>query len=234
MKIARNIAMTMVCILLGIMLALQYKSVNVNQSMANYENMRVDELKTELIKLQGQKNSLQERLRELEEENQTYARVKAGDSEAVRQIQEGLENAKIFAGLETVKGKGIVVTVDLYDSNYYYDIDLCILDIINELRATGAQAISVNDERMVAMSEIRAAGSYVMINGNQYKAPFTIKAIADPDDLERSLTMMGGVLERYKEQMFFIDIKKSDQIVINEFINDKTTIKTDLLIPVEN
>jgi len=230
MKIARNIAMTMVCVLLGIMLALQYKSINVNQSMANFENKRMDELKTELIKLQDQKDSLQVRLEELEKENQTYARVKAGDSEAAQQIQENLKNARIFAGLETVKGKGIIVTLDNNGFNSVEDYN--ILDVVNELRASGAQAISVNEERIVAMTEIRGAGSYVMLNGRQYKAPFIIKAISDPDDLERSLTLMGGELELL-EDLLSVSYKKSDVIVINQFINDNTTIKTNLLTPVD-
>ncbi|MEN6316414.1 MAG: DUF881 domain-containing protein [Clostridiaceae bacterium] len=230
MKIARNIAMTMVCVLLGIMLALQYKSINVNQSMASFENKRMDDLKTELIKLQNQKDSLQQRLQELEEENQTYARVKAGDSDAAKQIQDNLKNARIFAGLETVKGKGIIVTLDNNGLNYVEDYD--ILDVVNELRASGAQAISVNDERIVAMTEIRGAGSYVMINGKQFNAPFTIKAISDPDDLERSLNLMGGVLEGIEDELN-VAVKKSDEITIYKFVNDNTTIKTNLLTPVD-
>lgn len=231
MKITRNIALMVVCIILGVMLALQYKSVNYNQSMASYENMRLDELKNELITMQNQKNSLQERLAELQDENQTYAKVKAGDSEASQQIQNSLKKARIFAGLETVKGAGIIVTLDDYASIHVMDYD--ILNIVNELRASGAQAISVNDERIVAMTEIREAGQYVMINGRQYKAPFTIKAIADPDDLEHSLTLIGGVVEMLKEDLLNVTIKKADEIVINKFVDDGTTIKTDLLTTLE-
>lgn len=231
MKVTRNLALTVVCIILGVMLALQYKSVNYNQSLASFENKRLDELKTELITLQNQKNSLQERLKELEEENQTYAKVKAGDSEAAQQIQNSLKKARIFAGLETVKGAGIIVTLDNYASIRVMDYD--ILNIVNELRASGAQAISVNDERIVAMSEIREAGQYIMINGRQHKAPFTIKAIADPDDLEHSLTLIGGVVEILEEDLLRVSIKKADEIVIEKFVDDGTTIRTDLLTTVE-
>lgn len=230
MRIARNIAMTMVCILLGIMLALQYKSINVNQNLASFENKRMDDLKTELIKLQNQKDSLQQRLQELEEENQTYARVKAGDSEAAKQIQDNLKNARIFAGLETVKGKGIIVTLDNNELNSVRDYD--ILDVVNELRASSAQAISVNDERIVAMTEIRGAGSYVMINGKQYNAPFNIKAISDPDELERSLNLMEGVLDGLRD-VLNVSVKKSDDITIYKFVNDNMMIKTNLLTPVD-
>lgn len=231
MKISRNIAMTAVCIILGVMISLQYKSVNYNQSMASYENMRLDELKNELILLQNQKSSLQERLEELENENQTYAKVKAGDSEAAQQIQNSLKKARIFAGLKTVKGAGLVVTVDNYSSIKVQDYD--ILNIVNELRASGAQAISVNEERIVAMTEIREAGKYVMINGKQFKAPFVIKAIADPDNLEHSLTMIGGVVELLEEDLLNVTLKKENEIVIKKFVDDGTTIKTDLLTAVE-
>ena len=231
MKVARNIAMMVVCILLGIMLSLQYKSVNYNQRMSSLENKRAEELKEELIKLQNQRNELQDRLMKLEEENQTYARVKSGDSEAVQQIQNNLKKARIFAGLETVKGAGIIVTLD--NNEFIHVMDYDILNVVNELRASGAQAISVNDERIVAMTEIRDAGQYIIINGKQFKAPFVIKAIADPDDLERSLTLMGGVLEYLEEEQLKVSIKKADEIIIGKFIDDGTSIKTDLLIPVE-
>lgn len=230
MKFARNIAMMLVCILLGIMLALQYKSVNYNQSLASFENKRLEELKDDLITLQNQKNSLQERLSELEEENQTYAKVKAGDSEAAQQIQNNLKKARVFAGLEEVKGKGIVITLD---NNVFIHVkDYDILNVVNELRASGAQAISVNDERVVAMTEIREAGQYIMINGKQFNAPFVIKAISDPDDLERSLTLIGGVVEGLEEDQLNVTIKKSEDIVIGKFVDDGTTIKTNLLTPV--
>jgi uncharacterized protein YlxW (UPF0749 family) len=231
MKIARNIAMMVVCILLGIMLSLQYKSVNYNQSMSSLENKRLEELKEDLIKLQNQKNELQDRLIKLEEENQTYAKVKAGDGEAALQIQNNLMKARVFAGLEAVKGAGIVVTLD--NNEFIYVMDYDILNVVNELRASGAQAISVNDERVVAMTEIRDAGQYVIINGKQFKAPFVIKAIADPDDLERSLMLMGGVVEYLEGEQLKVSIKKQDELIIDKFINDGTSIKTDLLTPME-
>ena len=230
MKIARNLAMMIVCMLLGIMLSLQYKSVNQHQSIASLENKRLEELKEEVIKLQNQKSELQERYLKLEEENQPFARVKAGDSEAVQQLKNNLLKARVFAGLETVKGAGIIVTLD--DGEFCNVYDDYILDVVNELRASGAQAISVNDERIVAMTEIRGAGDYIMINGKQFKAPFIIKAIADPDNLERSLMMIDGIVEGLKE-FVKVNIKKSDEIVIYKFVDDGTSIRTDYLTPVE-
>ncbi len=231
MKIARNIAITIICVMLGVMLALQYKSVNANQSLAAYENMRLEELKSELIKLQNQKDSLQDRVRELEAENQKYASAKVGSSEAVQQIQNSLTKARVFAGLETVKGKGLIVVLDNNGLVEVQDYDL--LDVINELRAAGAQAISLNEERIVAMTEIRTASPYIMVNGKPLSAPYTIKAISDPDNLERSLSMLGGVVDTLKGDYHInVTLKKSDEIIIGKFVDDGTTIKTNLLEPV--
>lgn len=230
MKIARNIALTLVCILLGIMLAWQYKSINYNQSVADMLGKRTDDLKDDYIKLQKQKNDLQDKLKELEKENQTYEKVKAGDSQAAKQIQDNLEKARIFAGLTGVKGKGIIVTLE--NNGYIYVEDGDVLNVVNELRASGAQAISVNDERIVAMSEIREAGQYIMINGKQMISPYVIKAISDPDKLERSLRLMGGVLENLEDAQLKVDVKQADNIEIKRFIDDNTAIKTDLLTPV--
>jgi len=230
MKLTRNIALMMVCILLGIMLAWQYKSINYNQSMALFQNKRLDELKDDLIKMQNQKNDLQDRLKQAEQENQTYEKVKAGDSEAAKQIQNDMQKARIFAGLVDVKGKGLIVTLD--NNAYLYVEDTDILNVVNEMRAAGAQAISVNDERIVAMTEIRAAGEYVMINGKQMVAPYVIKAISDPENLERSLRLIGGVLEPIQNAQLKVSIKQSDNIEILKFVNDGTSIKTNLLAPV--
>ena len=230
MKVARNIAITMVCILLGIMLAWQYKSINYNQSLDSLQYKRLDELKNDLIKLQKQKTELQDRLKELEKENQTYETVKIDDSEAAQQIKDNLARARMFAGLLDVKGKGIIVTLD--DNEYIPVEDIDILNIVNELRASGAQAIAVNDERIVAMSEIRAAGRYIMVNGKQLIPPYIIKAISEPANLERSLRLIGGVLEPLEDMQLKVELKQVDEIVIPKFIDDGTAIKYDRLTPV--
>jgi uncharacterized protein YlxW (UPF0749 family) len=230
MNFKRNVALTLICILLGVMLAWQYKSVNYYQSVSNVQSKRMDELKEDLIRLQNQKDELQQRLLQLEEENQMYERVKAGDSEAAKTIQENLRKARIFAGLVDVKGKGLIITLDNNDYIHVEDID--ILNIVNELRASGAQAISVNDERIVAMSEIRSAGKYVMVNGEQLTPPYIIKAIADPGKLERSLRLLGGVVETLEALQLKVDIKQSDNVEIPRFIDDGTSIRYDMLSPV--
>jgi len=231
MKITRVVAFTLICIILGTMISWQYKSINANQDALSYENKRIEELKNDLIALQKTNRDLNARLQELREENRALENARAGGDELTAQLQKKLERARVFAGFTDVKGKGIIITLD--NTEYANVSETDIFDVINELRAAGAQAISVNDERIVAMSEIRQAGRYIMINGRQLVAPFVIKAISDPEKLERSLTLIGGVVETLERWEIKVDIKKSDEIIIPKVRDDGSVIKTDLLTPIE-
>ncbi|MGI6778677.1 MAG: DUF881 domain-containing protein [Acetivibrionales bacterium] len=231
MKIARTIALTLICIILGTMIAWQYKSINYNQEALTYQNRRVEELKNELITLQKNNNDLSTRLQELTEENRELENAKAGGDELTQALQKRLDRARVFAGFTDVKGKGIIITIE---NTEFASVDMYdIFDVINELRAAGAQAISVNDERIVATSEVREAGSYIMINGVQMEAPFVIKAISDPDKLERSLTLIDGIVEKLERWERKVSIKKSDEVIIPKVRDDGSVIKIDLLTPVE-
>ena len=92
------------------------------------------------------------------------------------------------------------------------------------------QAVSINDERIVGMSEIRKAGDYIMVNGNQLVPPYTIKAIGDPDNMERSLRLMAGVLEKFQYYEFIVNIKKEENVIIPAIREEY--IKIDKLTPV--
>lgn len=226
MKLGRNLAITLVCIILGVMLAWQYKSINYNQSVAMLQNKRTEELKDELIRLQKANNDLRNRLQQLQEENLALEKARAGDDI----LKKELEKIRIFAGLKDVKGRGVIVTLDNNQFATVHAED--IRDVINELRAAGAQAISVNDERVVAMTEVREAGNFIMINGIQMQAPFVIKAVSDPDNLDRSLSIIDGVLDRLRDWQLNVSVKKSDEIIIPKVREE--VFRIDMLTPVEN
>ena len=95
------------------------------------------------------------------------------------------------AALTNVKGTGVSVLIE--DSlkpiqsgenpNLYVIHDEDILRIVNELRAGGAEAIAINDQRLIGTSEIRCSGPTITVNGKVFGAPFTVKAIGDPKTL---------------------------------------------------
>ena len=83
-KYSKIAALTIICLLLGAMLAWQYKSINNNDKKTSYDNLRVEELKDELIILQGNYANLNERFDEIMKENEIM-REKGADSDILRE-----------------------------------------------------------------------------------------------------------------------------------------------------
>ncbi len=208
----------------------QLKGVRKNSEIRDRETMSRAELEKTYVE-EVQKN---EKLK-IEIENQKAMidafREKAADVDGYAAIiNEKLSQAELYAGLTDVKGKGITVTLsdieltkEMKESGLYnnYGIvhDVNIRSIINELKAAGAEAISVNKERIVAMSEIRCVGPTVMVNGERVTAPFEIKAIGNPQTLENALRINGGAVEEAtKIYGISVTIKKSDELLIGKYV----------------
>jgi uncharacterized protein YlxW (UPF0749 family) len=232
MKYGRSIAITAICVLLGMIMAWQYKSIDYNQREKSLERKSLEELKDELIREQRNNENLSIRNAELEKENKEYENSKGDVTKETQILKNELERTRIIAGFVDVKGKGVIITLD----NDLADVtESNLLNVVNELRASDTQAISINDERIVGSSEIREAGrKYIMINGKQMRPPFVIKAIANPDKLERALLLLGGVLDSLQDLQIKVDIKKDDNIIIKKVRDDGSVIKSDLLTPIVN
>lgn len=232
-KITKSIALALVCLSLGLILAWQYKSINNTELITSVENLREDQLKDELIQLQDDYADLLERFTELKNENDIIKEKGLNEDDIRDRLNMELIEVKTFAGMLDVKGAGLLINMKEGTTFSIQDEDL--LQLLNELRAADAQAISINDERIVAMTEIRSVSSlYIMINGNRYTSPYVIKVIGDPEKMENSLNMIGGVIDDFNGLDFQISIEKSESLIIRGVKDDGSVIKTDLLIPVEN
>ncbi|NLY18567.1 MAG: DUF881 domain-containing protein [Clostridiaceae bacterium] len=231
MKFFKVTSLTLVCMLLGVVIAMQYRSVMVINSLSVYEQQRSSDLITDLLREKRNNEQLQQRINELQKDLETYRTSSSNELETIRELNEYINKLQILAGLKTVKGAGVVVTMDSI-GNAYLDDDH-ILTVLNELRATDVQALAVNDERIIATSEVRKAGSYMTVNGRKLLPPYVIKAIADPDKLESSLKMMTGVVETLEYLNIKVDVKKEENIIIPAVRDDGTVLRYDLLTPVD-
>ena len=133
-----------------------------------------------------------------------------------------------MAGMTEVEGNGVIVTVsdstqtDIEgDINNYLIHDTDLLTIINELCGAGAEAVSLNNERIISTSEIRCVGPTVSVNNTKIGSPFTIKAIGDPVTLENALMMRGGVYDSLTAWGLKIEINKATDIVIPAYAGIK-------------
>ncbi len=214
-----QISIMVVCLVLGIMLAVQFK--NSQNSNIDLRGTRSDELVFKLNNVTQERDALAKEVISLREK---IANVRNNDN-ATAGIQDELRKSNMSAGLVPVQGPGIVVTLNdsprtlqaNEDPNDSIVHDKDILRIVNELKASGAEAIAVNDERIVAMSEIRCAGTTVLVNMNKIGPPFIIKAIGDPQMLESGLLIKGGLAEELKYWGLQVQIQKNNKVEIPAF-----------------
>ena len=198
----------LVCILIGFMIAVQFRTAQ--DSKGSLSQQRIEELSDRLLKTEHERDELSEELHKMQ--------TATGDAENT-QDQEML---RYRAALIPLAGEGVIVHMD--DStktvkagenpNLYVIHDDDLLRVINELRAAGAEAISVNGQRLTGISEIRCAGPTLSVNNVRSSAPFEIRAIGDKKSLESALRMRGGVAETLGVWGIQIDIKTSDNVYI--------------------
>ncbi|MEA1960616.1 MAG: DUF881 domain-containing protein [Bacillota bacterium] len=195
-----QISIMIVCLIVGIMISVQFKTTE------NYDpqvrETRFEDLTNQLNTIIEERDALAQEVLSLREKLTNIN----NNQQAVTDLQEELKKTNLVAGLLPVQGPGIVVTLN--DSkrkvqpgenpNYSLVHEDDLLHIVNEMRASGAEAISINDERITAMSEIRCAGTTILVNWNKTVPPFEIRAIGDPVILESGMSIKGGYLETLK------------------------------------
>ena len=107
-----------------------------------------------------------------------------GVSAADAQLRAEAQRLRIVEGLVPVSGPGVTITVDAPLN----EIDL--QDAVNNLRAGGAEAVTIADRRVVTGSVIRRAAGGLEIDGTPVQGPWTFSAIGDPAQLASIAELM--------------------------------------------
>ena len=127
------------------------------------------------------------------------------------QLENEIKEKNKILGLTEVTGNGLVITINdnqdiplnnwLYDPNLLLAHDSDLLSVVNELKNAGAEAISINDQRLISTSSIECDGNIIKVNGEKIGAPFTIKAIGLPE-LLINVNRTGGYLYYLREERY--------------------------------
>jgi len=212
-----KISILAVCLVVGILLSVQFRT-SANYNIAIDRSSRTEDLAVKNSNLTQEKEALSKEVISLREK---LTNVSSG-SQLTTDLQEELKKSNMAAGLIPVYGPGVIVTLNDSprtiqpgdDPNALLVHDEDILKIVNEMRASGAEAISVNNERITSMSEIRCAGTTILVNWNKIAPPFVIKATGDPQLLESGLSIRGGQLEVLKSFGLQTQLERNNRIEI--------------------
>ncbi len=213
----RQIYVALVLMVLGMMLVVQVRSTRLAEQ--NVPQARAQELTARLKEVQKERNALRGQVKDLRTRlNQASSR----DGGAGKAIRDELARARMEAGLIRVKGSGVQVTLN--DSpkellpgenpNLYILHEEDLLKVVNELRAGGAEAISINGQRLLATSEIRCAGNTILVNTRKIVPPVVILVTGNPDNLKSGLEIKGGIFEQLRFWGLRADVVKKDGLTI--------------------
>ncbi len=215
-------AITFVLFLIfGLLINLQFKGIIMAEPN---DTASAKELAAQLELEKNENAKLLEQLASIEAERETLW-VNIGDNLNNHEINELLKQRDyeyLRAGLVSVTGSGIVITMEDAPSKGELDIEEYIIhdnnvnDIIDELKANGAQAISVNGERVVLNTKPVCAGPTIIVNESRYPPPYVIQAIGDPNILYDAIEGMPQVAFMRLTDIRIV-VEKQEDIIVNRF-----------------
>lgn len=183
-----QVLLSAVFLILGILLATSFVSQQAQR--ASVPSSRKTELIGIIRDLEGEREKLKAELQKQRNQMTAFEKQAAADQGVLSSFTKRLDGVKFATGLTRVEGPGISITIGDSQSippnknpNDYivHDTDLRI--IVNALWSAGAEAIVVNNERLVSTSAIRCAGTMILVNSRRLAAPYQIKAIGNSERL---------------------------------------------------
>lgn len=213
---------TLFSILIGFSIAIQMKS-----NVAAYVPATVaslNELNNDKVMLDKEIEELIKSIELKETELETLKNISTSDKDIVELLEKDILQNRMKSGHISLEGSGVKII--MYDNpeerSYDYDInedvihDIDLFRIVNDLRIAGAEAISINGERVITNSEIKCGGPIVRINDKSSGTPFVVHAIGDSQKLMAAVTAPGTygyILKNIHEKGFETERKDVIQVI---------------------
>lgn len=226
----KQIAITLgiMCFILTVAICIQLKTIE-NTTTTISQSLKENGLRDEVLRWKERYDNVYEELNQsLKELEEVRKQATQNDTKSSAK-QEEIKNNNMLLGLSEVKGEGLQIVIadnntgtlknesealDLSSQVVHYD-DL--IEVINALNNAGAEAISINGQRIIQTTAITCEGNVIKINGQKVSSPFTIKAIGSQGLLYGSLTMIGGYLYILDEAGVIVETTQKDNLTVEKY-----------------
>jgi uncharacterized protein YlxW (UPF0749 family) len=181
-RIEHSLVLLVPAVLFGLLVTLQWRTQTDRSELSvRYNAPLIDAADA----LQREQNTLKTQLAELRARLDEIQRNASTQSGAAHELQTRVDDLKASAGLTARTGDGVIVQLDdarnVSIASRDVDKSIChatdLTDIINIAWKGGAEAIAVNEERVVSSSSVYCVGSTIMVNGTLMSPPFNIAVI---------------------------------------------------------
>ena len=231
------IILSVISFILTIAITVQIKTVTFNGTTVSASKTETN-LKTQVLKMKEKYDEIYEKIDVSQQELEKTRKNATSSDKELKSIEEKINKYNILLGSTDVKGQGVRITLTdavtnsllkaIYDAKELIIHNTDILEIVNELKTAGAEAIEVNGQRILDNTVIACDGNVIVINGEKISSPFTVNAIGFPERLA-ALNSEDGYLKRLEQYGIKSTFKSEKEIVIlksirgNGFKYAKTT-----------
>ncbi len=215
------IPFSFVCLVLGAMLGVQVHTQRLRGDAA--VGRETSALVGMLARNEAQGKQQQQEIEQLRARLAEYEKEAASEKGLTRLLTEELHTTRIALGTVSLEGPGIMLEIDdskmrqgeeMGDSELFVIHDLDLLRITNELWCAGAEAISLNGQRIGAGAPIACSGRLIAVNGVTVGTPFIFRAIGDRAKMMSALNIRDGVLDSLRVLQFPVKLTPKDKVVI--------------------
>lgn len=215
----------MICFILVLAIVIQVKTIKSTNSIV-IQTLSNEELRDDLLKWKERYDNANLELEKAEKRLERTRQLAIQNSPELMQKELDLKNNNIALGLTNVSGAGVIITLKdnqgitnesigiTDDIRSYLVHDANLREIVRKLKVSGAEAISINNERVVSGTSIVCSGNVIRINDRKVGSPFEIKAIGSPELLYGNL---GETITRLNNSGIIVEIQKSDNIEISKY-----------------
>ncbi len=221
----------MISLVLGIMcfalttgICVQIKTVKKTSSKVS-QNYEENNLRAEVLRYKEKYDNLLRETEKIDIELQKEIEKATENNSELEEARNQINDGNKIIGLAEVTGSGVIIKLEdseidqstILNSNDLIIHDKDILKIVNELKNAGAEAISINGQRVILTTSIICGGNIININGEKIGSPFEIKAIGLPETLA-NLERPGGYLNSLEQdRKIKVNLKKSNEITIPKY-----------------
>ncbi len=190
-----RIALALVAVAVGFLAGIQ--AAQRDTETARLAAEAPEDLTRILADLNAEADALASQVADLRVKLFRYQDTTARDDLALQDARKAVADLRVLAGTSPVRGPGVELTISDPRGLVTWEP---ILDLVQELRDAGAEAIALNDRRVVASTWFGPATPGIIVDGERILPPFRILAIGSPEAMGEALNIPGGPLTLMQAQ----------------------------------
>lgn len=215
-KLGKALVFGILCLILTFAITVQLRVSSLSESESSQTKI-TDKLKDEIFRLNDENVKLAEKFQNTTSELDDARNQAAQNDSSSKNTSELIKKYTIVSGKTDVTGQGIIIKYKPSDNEAKADMVKDLRDIVNEIKNAGAEAIEINNQRIVGTTAIEMVKNKIEINDTEVSENFIIKAIGDSNLMYSGLIRPGGTIENIRESGVSIEINSENAIKINKY-----------------